>query len=434
MKKLLFFLLLIPALLNAQSWVQYYPKNGLRDAVAVILPDNYDPAKKCKWEIAVHGIGERSAGTLANLENLVLGPDYNGDGIRDGAPFVTADMKKAVNQYGIVLFVPTYGDFFEPEKINRIYDFAHANYSLTQKFFLTGFSYGGGATLKYITSSTANAGKVTYAVPVAPTSNIVDASIPGKAGLPVHIFVNDKDDNGPTNISVTRSVVDAINRSNPAIKAIYTAFRQNGHGGNIEAWSLNPPKAPGGQGFIDANENIYQVYSDIVATGIARQMKGGAVTPTPDPIPTPAGDPVANLNLTDTDTIYKEVFQADASASLNVRADWQGYAWDVKPITGSWGAGPEGGMYGGPLKKITGLKDGTYTIGLTVTNKDGKTNKKSVNVIVKITATLPTKYAIGFDSATDLIYYSDGSNEKGTASYSGGKWLVKTASGTVVQF
>lgn len=423
MKKLLLFLQLIPALIQAQK-VEYFPKrdsnwNQLREiAFAVLSPDNNYP-KPWKLEIAIHGISERGPGSLSSLKSLVEGPDYNNDKIPDGPPFVTADMKKAVNQYGILLIVPTYetNEFFEPAKVNSLYDYAQANYTLYPKMFLTGFSYGGGATVKYATSSTANAARLALAIPCAPTRNVVDASVPGKAGIAMHFFVNDKDDNAPTNISVTKGMVDDINRS-ATLKVLYTAFRKDGHGSNIEAWSLTPPKAPGGQGFIDAAENSYQLFSDIVISGKPRQMKSGTVIPTPDPIPAPSTKAIVTFTLTG--NRVKLIGSESTGYTNGLDGTWAIasapaglFSWDVFPGGSNYidadGVLPKAGIYSFAFR----LK--------------GDPEVKTVTINFG-------KVPVSFDSSTDLLTYSDGSTEKATAIFSGGKWTVKTETGQIIQF
>jgi hypothetical protein len=420
--------------------VQYYPKlddngNKLRDfAVAVLLPDAYSTSRQWPWFMAVHGIGERSQGKKENLENLVLG-QLQPDGRRLW-PFVKEDMKIAVDKYGIVMFVPTYENFFEPALVNMIYDFGRATFSLVDKFGLTGFSLGGGATVKDMTSTTGNAGRLAVAMPCAPTYNIVDASVVGKTQLPVHFFVNIYDSNGATNLATTKNQVTAINNTNPPIRVQYTAFDKAGHGGFDEAMTIAPPKAPNGQGVTDLSENFYEWYLDVLKNG-PRPMRTG--TPVP-PLPTttttttkaPTSAPVAEFNLVNGQVITTETFQADGSASKNVRTDWEGYAWGVRPILGSWGAKPEGGMYGGPLKKIIGLLPGTYEISLTVTSPSRQTDKKTVVITVKLDGP-PTKKVISFDSVNDLITYADGTSEKGVATYAGGVWVLKTTSGQIIE-
>lgn len=420
LKSILFFFL-FPVILFGQR-IEYFPKvdqnySKIREyATAVLLPDNYDPAKQWKWAIAVHGIGELSPGHINNLKNLVEGFDYNNDGVREGAAFVTPDMKKAVNQYGIVLFVPTYDGFFEPDKVNLIYDFATRNYSLLPKFTFTGFSLGGGSVIKYISSNAVNAGRVNYAIPCAPTRNIVDASLPGKAGIPVHVFVNDNDNNGSTNLSVTKSIVSSFNASNPPIRVIYTAFRKDGHGGNIEAWSLTPPKAPGGQGFTDAAENIWQVASDINMTG-ARQMKSGTIIQPPvDTIVKPLAKAIVSFALTGNN------LKLDGSKSTGYTTGLDG-VWDFAGGPAglySWDVFPRGSSYIVADAVLT--KPGAYSFRFKL-----KGDPEIKTVVVDF-----GKVFSSFDSETDLITYSDGTTEKGTAVFSGGKWVVKTASGQII--
>src|SRR5687767_892073 len=128
--------------------VRYYPKvdtnwsqiPGQDVGMAIAYPNNYDPTKKYPFIMAIHGIGERGAGNLAMLENLIKGFDYNNDGIREGAPFLTTEMQKAIDQYGIVIAVPTYSNFFEPSLVNWTYDFVKTKYSIVDECLLTGFS------------------------------------------------------------------------------------------------------------------------------------------------------------------------------------------------------------------------------------------------------------------------------------------------------
>lgn len=414
----IFFLFLLPVVLHAQK-VEYFPKRDstwkqLRETgFAVLSPDNNYP-KPWKLEIAVHGIGERGPGSLSSLKSLVEGPDYNSDGIPDGPAFVTPDMKLAVNKYGIVLVIPTYetNEFFEPAKVNFIYDYAQGNYTLHPKMFLTGFSYGGGATVKYATSSTANAGRLALAVPCAPTRNVVDASVPGKAGLAMHFFVNDKDDNAPTNINVTKSIVDDINRT-ATLKVLYTAFRKDGHGSNIEAWSLTPPKAPGGQGFIDAAENVYQLFSDILINGPRLMKSGTVILPPAEPLPTTKA--IASFMLTGNN------LKLDGSKSTGYTTGTDG-VWEYAsgPVQYSWDVFPKGSSY--IIADAVLTKPGTYKFSF----------KLKGDPEIQTLAVDFGKVLVSFDSTTDLITYSDGTTEKGIAVFSGGKWTVKNSSGQIV--
>lgn len=292
--------------------VNYYPKIdnsngqwkeivGQTVGLAVAYPTSYDPNKTYPFVIIVHGVGEKQPGVLSMLENLVLGTDYNGDGVREGAPFLTTDLQKAIDQYGLIVAIPNYDSFFEPSLFNWSYDFVKSKFSIVDKCMLVGFSLGGGATIKCATSST-SANRIAYAIPCAAVNSLVDATIPGKTNLPIHFFSNSSD---PTvSVANSKNMVNAINATNPSIKALLTVFNRSGHGGYSEALTLTPPEAPGGQGFIDAGENVYQVYLDILKNG-PRQMKSSSTTsttttttlgPTPTLVANAGGDQTVNVN------------------------------------------------------------------------------------------------------------------------------------------
>lgn len=410
----------------------YSPIPGQTVALAILLPTPYDPNKKYPWELLVHGMGERSGGTLENLQNLVLG-QKQADGSRK-YPFVKDFQKEVVDKYGIILVVPTYNDFFDVSEISWTHDFILKNYSVVYQMAAGGFSLGGGAIVAYAKSTVENAKKMAVAFPCAPTYQSGNSSAPGQANLPMHLFVNDKDDNGATNIEVTKKIVSEINATNPKIKAQFTAFRKDGHGSYDEATTITPPVAPGGQGIINLTESVHQWYLDVLANG-PRQIKSGTAQPAPDPDPEPP--PVvlkAEFNLTDKQVIAETFFDVDASASTGVKSGWDAYAWDVSVIRASsdksYGVRPEGGMYDSdPKKRLVGLVDGEYSVRLTVKNSAGLTNSKVVTIIVNQSG---IKIAIGFNSETDLITYSDGTTEKGTAVLSSGKWTVKNSAGQEV--
>lgn len=405
--------------------VKYFPKlnpdqsqiPGQDVAFAILLPDSYTPTKKWILEIAVHGMGELSAGTQENLMNLVLGPDYNSDGIREGAPFVTADMKKAVDQYGIVLFIPTYSKFFEPDLVNKVYEYAQDHYNLYPKMIFTGFSLGGGSGIKYATSSEANANRVGCLVLCAPTTNIIDKTIPGKVKMPVHSFHNDKDDR--VNVGNTKTIITALNET-ATLKAQYTIFRRDGHGGNIEAWGLTPPVAPNGQGVINLSENIYQWAIDCIINS-PRQMRSGAAVIQPPPVieAPPAVTPITSYTI-DASGIH---LVGDKSIGYKTGGDGR---WElISAPSGVTKAQvfPGGSTYINADGKLP--EPGTYVFQFSL-----KGAVKPVEVTVQHGEAAKT--FSGFNSTTDLITYSDGSTEKGEAICVQGKWTVKTAGGKVI--
>lgn len=396
--------------------IESYPKRDASYNVIrpigyfVALPDGYPDTKKWPVFMPVHGVGERSGGTQKDLDNLLNGFDYNGDGKIDSPGFVTDDMKKAVDLYGIVLVVPTYesNEFFEPAKVNAVLDEVGKKYSVVPKILLSGFSLGGGCAIKYPSSSAANAARVAYAVVCAGTNDMVDASIIARANVPVHLFSNDKDDR--VDVSNTKAMFNALNATNPTIKPLMTIFRRDGHGSNLEAWSLTPPKAPGGQGFTDAAENIYQVYLDILVNG-PRQMKSGTIIPTPTPTPTPTKTAIVSY------TQAGNVVILDGSKSTGYTSGLEG-TWsldmDSAPAgVNPWDVFPKGSNYitaGAVLPK-----PGTYTFLF----KFG-TEPKTVKIVYG-------KAPVKFDPVSGVLTYSDGSTEKVTVV------SVKTATGEVIQ-
>src|SRR5690606_29289649 len=106
------------------------------------------------------------------------------------------------DQYKIIAVVPNYSNFFDPSLVNWTFNFVKSLYSTVDEFMFVGFSYGGGAVLKYVTSTLDNANRVAVAVPCAPTDHTTNDSIVRKSNLPIHLFVNTNDDNAPTNIYV----------------------------------------------------------------------------------------------------------------------------------------------------------------------------------------------------------------------------------------
>lgn len=421
MKQLLLFLLLMPVTIFGQK-VEYFPKreaggNPIRPtAYMAITPDNLPAGQKLKLVIAIHGHGERSAGTIDNLMNLLLGEDYNRDGVREGPPFVTADMKKAVNLFGLLMIVPSYESnegSLSVTKINALYDWAQSTYSVHPKMMLTGFSAGGGSSLAFIKSSLDNANRCAYVVLCASTNPGGDKTIPGRAGLPVHVATNKTD---PTvNKTSSQQIVADINAT-ATLKALYTEFDRNGHGSNLEMWSLIPPKAPGGVGFTDAAENTWQVFNDIIITGKPRQMKSGSVIPTPEPPSVPTTKAIVKFTLSGSS------LKLDGSGSTGWSNGLDGVWSFVSGPAGlfSWDIFPGGSSYivaNGILPKA-----GSYTFAFKL---KGDPEIKTITVEFG-------KVAIAFDSETDLITYSDGSTEKGTAIFSSGKLNIKNAAGQIV--
>jgi hypothetical protein len=381
-------------------------------AIAMLFPDNYDKAKVWPWMMSVHGMGERSDGLEAHLKNLVEGIDFDKNGTVDWV-FAMESMKRAVDQYGIVIVVPTYQDFFTSDKINEVHKFVVSEFNLNERFVYEGFSLAGGAGLRYATASLANASKLAYLVPVAPTRELVTVSNISQAKLPVHIFVNDQDDNGATNLSVTKGIIAAINGAGPSIPAIYTAFRQSGHGGHGEAVGIIPPKAPGGQGFTDAAENIYQVYLDILKNG-PRQMKSGTVIgPAPGPTPIPTVTTKTRYELSG--STVKLIGRESTGYKDGLEGMWE-FVSGPTGVTANQ-VFPIGSSYIDATAKLP--MPGTYVFKFTL--------KGAVPTTLTVVYG-SVKTVSGFN--TDTVTYSDGTTEKATATLLNGKWTIKTSTKT----
>lgn len=374
---------------------------GIDTALALLVPDKQ--LDKYFFAIFVHGVGERSNGKLDNLKNLVEGFDYNGDGIRDSG-FVIEDMRKAVDQFGIIIAIVTYEDetYFEPPQVNWVYDYVKSKFPIHDKMMLPGFSLGGWSVFRYISSSVANANRVALAVPVAATNGLIsnNKAIPGHTGVVVHAF--SCDDDPRVHYSNTVNQVNAINSANPLVKAQYTLFRKKDH--SIEgAWNLTPPVAEGGQGFTNAAENIYQLFTDIVLSGKPRQMKSvAAIPPGPvviDPLPVADLQPVLEYKLIG-NTVYLDGSKSTGMKSAKLAAV------AVPDGVKIWNTSIEGG--GSAVGKISLTTPGAYKFRLTIypeTSYKGTPATADVEVVIGTAQPEPFK-------PTHTIVRSDGTKEQ----------------------
>jgi len=407
--------------------VEYFPKlnpdyssiSGRVVAYAVLLPDVM-PTNRY-WIMSVHGISERSGGTKENLENLVLG-SKQADGTRKW-PYVTDDMKRAVDMYGIIMLIPTYegNAFFDAARFDWVYKDARTKYNLHIDGWGDGFSYGGGAALNAITSAL-TAPYIAFATPCAPTKSIGNIALIGQNKTVVHIYVNDEDDNGSTNLSVTKGIIADINKTNPPIPAVFTAFRQKYHGGHNEAMTIAPPVAPGGQGLIDAVENNYEHFLSIMKDG-PRQMKTGTVIQ--PPAPAPIDPPTVTIEARVSYTIDTTGIHLIGDKSIGYKSGMDGRWEFVSAPTG-----------------VT--KEQVFPGGSTYINADGKLPKpgtykfqfflKGVEKPVDVTVEhgQAAKTIVSASSTSVTIVYSDATTEQGSMTYTAGKVTFKNSAGQVI--
>jgi hypothetical protein len=431
MKKLLFFLLTILTMhLQAQVGItsvkdtSYYPRisdagvSWRQQGYAVIKPNNYDPSKTYPVWMLIHGMGELSEGKLANLRNVVLGFGYGPGGSRVYA-VATDDFKAAVNQYQFLGVIVTYANEFNPTDINFVLDDVEKYWSVDKsREAIIGFSLGGGAVVRYITSSLVNAQRIAFAVACAPVNwattlkNVVDANLP---------FIGATNRTDPrVDPSNVKNIVSGINALNPAYPAKLIVFPEDGHGSINQMLSLSDPTVP---------QPIYPYLNSITKDSPKQYPTSNTTSPVPPVVIPPSTTLSASFNVQDGATVTSSSLNLDASASSGVSPSYDGYIWGVQPITGAWSLVVQGGAYGGPLKTITGLKNGSYSIVLTVKDKAGNTAQKGITINVALDGATVVKVPASYDGVN--LVFTDGSKEPATLFWNGTKVTATTAAGVI---
>jgi hypothetical protein len=119
--------------------------------------------------------------------------------------------------------------------INLIINYAKNNLKVdTNRIYMTGMSFGGGGTFRYLSTNNGDAKKLAAAAPVCATPfqfQTNGAQYVGEAKLPVWAF-HATDDATNSYINGTKIVIDAINNRVPApdVKAQMTLWPTGGHG------------------------------------------------------------------------------------------------------------------------------------------------------------------------------------------------------------
>lgn len=385
----------------------------------IIFPPTYSPDKKYMVEILIHGMGELSAGKLENLRNVIQGFCYGCPKIQTERvnAIATPDFKQATVDYDMIGVVPTYANDLSVSDINAILDELEKYYSVDKtRYSLKGFSLGGGAVSRYMTSPYAS--RIALAVPCSPVNWIGDYNNAVVTNLPVIGATNRTD----TRVSPTivTGMINTLNSKGITPPATLFTFPEDGHGSINHMLALNSPYVP---------QNTY-AYLRSIDKDNPRPYPTGTVINPPIPPVSPAPNLTASFNLLDGSTVNSSTINLDASTSAGVKSGYDAYVWGVTPITGSWGFIVQGGAYSsGPTKTITSLRNGSYRIELTVMDKSGNTAKKAVTLNVLIGTTTPPapKVVLGYDGTT--VTFTDGTTEKGLAVYSSGKWTITTATG-----
>jgi predicted esterase len=246
---LAFFLLLasLSSHLHAQNFARRITaSNGDTIPFLQYKPANHDlPGNTRKYPLIVflHGIGERSDNTslvsgtpVWNLQNF--GPArqvnignkmiYTWAGVTDTF-IVLSPMSRKTERLAPHSDIGIWPEAY----INSIIKYAKDSLKVdTNRIYLTGLSYGGGGTFRYISSDPSNARKIAAAATVCAAWHFLLATGPTyvkNANLPLWGFHASDDTTQYATVGSTISTVDSINKTNPAVKAIKTIWPTGGH-------------------------------------------------------------------------------------------------------------------------------------------------------------------------------------------------------------
>lgn len=385
--------------------VYYFPRESdSKEGFAVRPPKNYTPDTRYPVVVLVHGIGERGQGDIAALQNVVDGFDYDGAGpLPRQYAIETPEFEAMIERFQFIGVTVNYPLEFNPNDFNYVLDTVEQRFSVdTTRECAICFSLGGGAGMRYITSSISNAKRLAFIVLAAPvnwatnTQNVVDA------GLQVIGTTCEKDPRvSPTNI---KNFISAISATVP--KPVLIVYPGEGHSGFLEV--IN-------------NTWIFEYLLKTSRENRVQFVAPGATTPVPGPIEPTTMQPVVAYSSTG------PAFNLDATKST-------GYKYAAWRLTGA----PDGVNIYNPYIKgagyeralFTAPQPGRFELEMILTDAAGK-QVKTPFFIEYGTATPVIKTVQSFDGS--MITYSDNSTEAGRAIYSGGKWEIVAASGTKYQ-
>lgn len=387
--------------------VSYYPRisdDGSvvygKDAYAVKVPQGYDRAKLYPVILLVHGMGERSQGTLADIKNIWLGFDYDGAGpLPRQYAIATEEFNKAIDQYGFIGAAVTYGSEFNPGDFDYVMDAIEAEYAVDRtREAAIGFSLGGGAVVREITSSLTAAKRWALMVACAPVNwattikNIVDAKLQ---------LIGTTNRTDPTvSPSNVKKIVADINALNPTIPADLIVFEQDGHGSFVEMLMRSHPQVP---------QNVYD-YLKSVSINDRKPYPTSSIQPIP-PQPVPTIQAITSYSITGTTA------RLIGSKSIGYQTGLDGI-WEF--ISGPEGVTaklvfPTGSSYIDATAQLP--VPGTYIFKFAL-----KGIEPVLMTVVMGTATPVEKKPASYSIALKLLTYSDGSVEAATA-------VITTASG-----
>jgi hypothetical protein len=398
--------------------IDYYPGvSDAQEAFAVRVPKGYPSLGFAMYKVlvVVHGIGERTTGpgTIDNLKNVVLGFDYDGSGpLPRQYAIMTLEAMANADKTNTILVIVTYPTEFSPQDFDYVFDQVELSYQVDRtREFILGFSLGGKAILRNITSSAVAARRLAGAFAAAPVG--WDGNYQYVADARLQLVGVTYDGDPVVSPSSIRGVISKLNSLNPEIPGYLKEYSGKVHGGLNE---------------LLAGPEMWDYIEVATTENRVKYPVSGGVKPPPVVVP-PTG--TAEFNIVNGQVINTATFELDGSASTGAKS----FYWDIQPDYGQGKPGPwtvrlEGGAEGGPKKKVTGLGDGDYWAQLTI-NGNVKSTVRKLSVKLGPVQPVP-KTLTGFDSATDLITWSDGSTEKGSVVLSGGKWVLKDSKGNPV--
>lgn len=428
MKRLIFFLLTLLTLnLHAQvlsngviriADTTYHPRisdNGTvyrQAGFSVVTPTSVDRTKKYSVWLAIHGTDERSNGTINALRNALQGFDYDGNGPNPRIPAtVHEDMLSAVKAGKCIVVSINYQNECNPIDINAAMDEVEVNYPVDkERWGIIGFSLGGGAVMRYITSSQANADRVAFAIAVAPVSWATTWTYSKNSRLIVWGVTNTTDPRvSPSNVKTMMANYSALG-PDPAGRLII--LPGSGHGGIKEIEALNY-----------APQNIYDYLNSITKNNPLPYP-----TATTPPVVVPPTTTVPVLKYTAPDITSTPSFKLQACPSTG----WDSFKWGVLSV-------PKGANVYAPYvtsgagwceANVTLTVEGAYSFFAQACKGTSCVRDTFVVTYQKTTIPVP-RNPVSFETITGMLLFSDGTTEQATAmvNFTTKKVTVKTVAG-----
>ena len=369
------------------------PINEMINGYIEVLPPGYDPNGTTKYPLLIFLEGQSQFGDggsdeLKNLYGLNEGmlPDI----IRNNQ-FPNSYVVGGTT-YQFIVLIPQLrrqvqtgralpDQMASPSEVNDIVNYALQNYRVDEdRIYLSGLSLGGGSTWNYAGESTAYANRLAAIVPFAGASDLDDkpsrADNIANANLPVWTFVNDEDN---TYEALAIQYINAINadpdHTTDALITIYdrpvgdhNSWQQPLLGGTTEP----PPGEP-------ANLYLWMLsHSRALAQPVFATINAGTDQ---------------TLNLADGSMLLGTNSISFTGATINLNGSASAAPGRTITVTQWVRVDGNGGIITTPSSlttTVTGLKPGSYTYQLRVTDDQGLTTVD--NVVITVNAPPENKY------------------------------------------